>query len=146
MQRSQEVDEYIASLPEDRRDALGELRELVLANLPEGYEESFQFGMPSYVVPLARFRDTYNKQPLTYASFASQKRYMTLYLMNIYSDAESERWFHERFQASGKRLDMGKSCVRFKRLTDLPLDLIGEAIALMPVEGFIERYKASRGK
>ena len=81
---------------------------------------------------------------LQYAALASQKNYMSLYLMNIYSDEAVERWFVEQYRASGKRLDMGKACVRFKSLEALPLDLIGEAIALTPVARFIERYEASR--
>jgi hypothetical protein len=103
-----------------------------------------EFGMIGYVVPLKTYSDTYNKRPLMYAALASQENYMSLYLMNVYGDRETEAWFTERFRASGKKLDMGKSCVHFKRLDDLPLELIGEVIARTSVAGFIERYEASR--
>ena len=86
----------------------------------------------------------YNGQALIYAGLASQKNYMPLFLMNIYSDPESERWFVEQYEASGRKLNMGKSCLRFKKLDDLPMDLIGEAIAATSVVAFIERYEASR--
>ena len=103
-----------------------------------------QFGMIGYVVPLDHYPVTYNGQALMFAALTSQKNYMSLYLMNIYSDEAVEKWFVERYKASGKRLDMGKACVRFKSLQDLPIDLVGEAIALTPVARFIKRYEASR--
>jgi hypothetical protein len=102
------------------------------------------WGMLSYEVPLSRYADTYNGQPLPYAALASQKRYMSLYLNSVYGDPATERWFTDRYEASGKRLDMGKSCVRFKHLDDLPLDLIAETIARTPVDDFIRRYETSR--
>ena len=105
-----------------------------------------QFGMISYVIPLERYPVTYNKQPLMYASLASQKNYMSLYLMNIYGNPQAQQWFREEYQASGKRLDMGKSCVRFKKLEDLPVDLIGKAIARGSVCDFIKLYEASRSQ
>ena len=136
---------YLASLPADRREAIAAVRDVVRANLPPGYEEGMQFGMIGWVVPLERFPDTYNGQPLPLAGLASQKRYMSLYLNTVYGDPDTERWFRERFAASGKRLDMGKSCVRFRRLEDLPLDVIGEAIARVPLEQYVARYAAVRG-
>ena len=104
-----------------------------------------QYGMISYVIPLARYPKTYNKQPLAYLSLAAQKRHMSIYLMGVYCDAETESWFVQRYRDSGKRLDMGKSCVRFRTLEDLPLDLIGEAVSRTSVEDFIERYETARG-
>jgi hypothetical protein len=142
--KTQTVEEYLNELAPDRRRALAEVRSVILCNLPEGYEETVQFGMISYVVPVKRFPITYNKQPLTYAALASQKNYMSLYLMNVYGDKETEKWFKEQYTASGKKLDMGKSCVRFKTLEDLPLDLVGQAIARTPVSDYLERYEASR--
>ena len=138
------VNEYIGALSPDRREAISAVREVILDHLPEGYEETMQYGMISYVIPLETYAVTYNGQPLEYAALASQKNYMSLYLMNIYGDQEVEHWFIERYRASGKKLDMGKSCVRFKKLDDLPLDLIGEAIARTSVLYFIQRYEASR--
>ena len=138
------VDEYLAELPEDRRAALETVRKAILEHLPEGYEETIQHGMIGYVIPLEKYPVTYNGQPLVFAALASQKNYMSLYLMNIYGDIETERWFVDQYRASGKKLDMGKSCVRFKRLEDLPVDLVGAAIARTSVADFIERYETSR--
>ena len=140
------VEEYLASLPEDRRDALEAVRAVVLEHLPDGYEENMQFGMIAWVVPLSRYPDTYNKQPLALASLASQKRHLALYLNNVYSEKTTREWFTSAYAASGKRLDMGKSCVRFKRLDDLPLDVIGQAIARTSVDDFLALYEAARRK
>lgn len=131
------VDDYLAALPDDRREALEEVRDVVLANLPDGYEEAMNWGMITYQVPLAIEPDTYNGQPLMYAALASQKHHMALYLTSVYADDDEAASFREAYLATGKRLDMGKSCVRFKRLDDLPLDLIGETIAATPVEDFL---------
>ena len=140
------VEEYLEELPAERRRTVDAVRKVILDNLPDGYEEAMQFGMISYVVPLERYPKTYNGQALSYAALASQKNYVSVYLMNIYSDVETERWFTERYRASGKRLDMGKACVRFKKLDDLPLDLIAEAVALTSVDSFIELYEESRAR
>ena len=140
------VEEYLEELPAERRQTVEAVRTVILDNLPGGYEEAMQFGMISYVVPLERYPKTYNGQALSYAALASQKNYVSVYLMNIYSDVETERWFTERYRASGKRLDMGKACVRFKKLDDLPLDLIAEAVALTSVDSFIKLYKESRAR
>lgn len=137
-------EEYLAELSPERREAISRVRDVILGNLPEGYEEGMQYGMISYYVPLDRHPDTYNGQPLSAAALASQKNYMSLYLLGVCYDPETERWFKERFAASGKKLDMGKSCVRFKRLDDLPLEVIGEAISHVSPHALIERYKASR--
>ena len=138
-------DEMIAALPPERRDAISKVRDVIRANLPPGYEEGMQFGMIGWYVPLDRFPDTYNKQPLGLAALANQKQYMALYLNNVYGDPEIDRWFRERFAASGKKLDMGKSCVRFRTLEDLPLDVIAETIARTPVDRYIESYESVRG-
>ncbi len=138
------VEEYLAELSEDRRAAISTVRKVILDNLPTGYGETMQYGMIGYVIPLEDYPETYNGQALVYASLASQKNYMSLYLMNIYADPEAERWFVEQYKASGKKLNMGKSCVRFKKLEDLPVDLIGQAIARTPAVEFIERYETSR--
>ena len=140
------VDAYLAELSPERRDAMAKVREVILAHLPEGYAEAMGFGMIGYVIPLERYPVTYNKHPLQYAALASQKQYMSLYLMNVYGDPETEQWFTERYSASGNKLDMGKSCVRFKRVEDLPLELIGETIARTPVAEFINRYEAVKRK
>ena len=139
------VEEYLNELTDDRRETVEAVRDVVNSNLPDGYEETVQFGMISYVVPLERYPKTYNRQALQYAALASQKNYVSLYLMNVYGNEETERWFVDRYRASGKRLDMGKACVRFKSIDDLPLDLIGETIARTPVDDFIALYEKARG-
>lgn len=102
------------------------------------------FGMLPYHVPLERRPDTYNRQPLGVAALASQKNYMSLYLNCVYADPEIKRWFEESFAASGEKLDMGKSCVRFKKLEDLPLEVVGEAVSRVPPEKLIEMHETSR--
>ncbi len=138
-------DEYIASLPEERRDAIARVREVVNANLPPGYREGMAYGMIGWYVPLERFADTYNGQPLGLAALASQKGYMSVYLNSVYGDSDTEAWFKERWSQTGKKLDMGKSCVRFRRLEDLPLDLIGERIARADLDRFVDHYREAHG-
>ena len=123
------AEEYLSELPDDRREAMDVVRGVVLANLPDGFQEEMQFGMISYVVPLETFPKTYNGKPLTYVSLASQKNHMSLYLMSIYADEENARQFDAEFVAKGKKMDRGKACVRFKKVDDLPLDVIGHAVA-----------------
>ena len=138
------VEEYLTELTPERREAMETMRKLILDNLPPGFEEIMQFGMIGYVIPLERYPDTYNKQALQNVALASQKNYMSIYLMNVYGDSETAQWFEEEYRASGKKLNMGKSCVRFKKPEDLPLDLIGQAVARTSVEGFIEVYERAR--
>ena len=144
--KAKTVEAYLTELPPERREAVEKLREVILANLPDGYQESMNWGMISYEIPLERYPDTYNKQPLALAALASQKNYISLYLMNVYGDPATEKWFTERYKASGKKLDMGKSCVRFKKLDDLPLDLVGEVIAMTSVGEYLRRYEAVKKK
>jgi uncharacterized protein YdhG (YjbR/CyaY superfamily) len=138
------VDQYLAELPDDRREALGEVRAVILANLPEGYEEVLNWGMITYQVPLETYPDTYNKQPLMYAALASQKNHMAIYLSSIYSFDDAAASFEEQYRATGKRYDVGKTCVRFRRIDDLPLDLIGRTIAASPVNDFIATFEEAR--
>jgi uncharacterized protein YdhG (YjbR/CyaY superfamily) len=138
------VDEYLAELPDARREAIGAVRQVILKNLPEGYEEVVNWGMITYQVPLETYPDTYNKKPLMYAALASQKNHMAVYLTGIYMDDEMRQAFEKKYKATGKRYDVGKSCVRFKKLEDLPLDLIGESIASLEVAEFVKRVKAAR--
>ena len=122
------------------------VRNAILESLPAGYEETFQHSMIAYVIPLAAYPVTYNKLPLLYAALASRKNYMSVYLMNIYGNRDDESWFLEKYKASGKKLDMGKSCVHFKSLEFLPVDLIGEAIARTSMAEYIQIYEDSRKK
>lgn len=134
------VDEYLVNLPADRRTAISGLRDVILTNLPKGYEEEMQYGMIGYVVPHSIYPAGYHcdpSKPLTYAMLGSQKNHMAIYLCNVYGHKETETWFRKAFQATGKKLDMGKSCVRFKKLEQLPLDVIGQVIARTPVDKYI---------
>ena len=129
--------EYIASLPPDRRAAVQEVREVVRRNLPPGFEEGMQFGMIAWYVPLERFPKTYNGQAASIVCLASQKGYMSLYLMGVYTSPERRRRFEQAFRKAGKKLDMGKSCVRFKRVEDLPLNVIGDTIASISMDDYL---------
>jgi uncharacterized protein YdhG (YjbR/CyaY superfamily) len=131
------VAEYLEGLPDDRRAALEAVRQTILANLPAGYEEAMNWGMITYQVPLVRYPDTYNGQPLAYAGLASQKNHMAVYLIGLYADDQARQRFEAVYRATGKRYDVGKSCVRFKKLDDLPLELIGESIASLGVDEFV---------
>ena len=138
------VKEYLESLPEERRAVIAKVREMILRNLPDGYRERMNWGMISYEVPLERYPSTYNKQPLVYVSLASQKNYNALYLTGSYGDGSSESFLKKEFAKAGKKLDMGKSCLRFRSLDDLPLAALGKLIASVPVDRYIERYEKSR--
>ena len=137
------VDGYLSELDQSRREAVSVVRNVILDNLPDGYEEVMQFGMISYIVPLSVVADTYNGQPLMYIALASQKHYMSLYLTIVYADEAVADWFKQRYLATGKKLNMGKSCVRFKKLDDLPLELVGEVAGMTPIAEFVEGYRAS---
>ena len=138
------VDEYLAGLPPERAAVVSAMRDFVNAHLPSGYRESMAFGMIGWGIPLSRYPDTYNHQPLGYVALAAQKHAYSLYLMCVYADGERERSLRAAAAAEGKKLDMGKSCVRFKRPEDLPLDAIGKMIAAVPVDDYIALYEASR--
>ncbi|NKB65642.1 MAG: DUF1801 domain-containing protein [Candidatus Latescibacteria bacterium] len=138
------VAQYLDELSDQRRQAIAAVRETIVAHLPVGYEEAMNWGMISYQVPLQRCPDTYNGQPLMYAALAAQKNYMAVYLTGVYMDEGGRAAFAEAYQATGKRLDMGKSCVRFKRLDDLPLELIGQSIAAWPVDDFVAGVAKAR--
>lgn len=138
------VEAYLAELPPERRSVMKTVRDVVRKNLPKGYEETMNWGMISYELPLERYPDTYNGQPLSYAALAAQKSYFALYLPFVYQDAEQAAWLKEEFRKAGKKLDMGKSCLRFKRVDELPLDVIAKAIASTPPERFIEKHEAVR--
>jgi len=139
------VDEYLAGVPEDRREAISAVRRTIIDNLPEGYEEVMNWGMITYQIPLSAYPDTYNKQPLMYAALASQTNHMAVYLSAIYTDDGRRSDFEEAYRATGKRYDVGKSCVRFPKIENLPLHVIGDAVAATPMAAFIEQYERGRG-
>ncbi|MFB3852625.1 MAG: DUF1801 domain-containing protein [Vicinamibacterales bacterium] len=138
------VKEYLAGLDSERRAVISAVRKLIRRHLPKGYRESMSWGMISYVIPLSRYPDTYNGRPLCYAALASQKNYCALYLMSVYSDPEQTAWLKKEFGKAGKKLDMGRSCLRFRKLDDLPLEAIAQVIAATPPETFIERVETAR--
>ena len=131
------VGAYLAELPVDRKAAMSAVRKVIKANLPSGMVERMNWGMITYEVPLRVCPNTYNGQPLAYAALASQKQYMSVYLMGIYGDDRLRTQFEEAYRASGKRMDIGKSCILFRSLADLPLDVIGAAIGEMNMADFV---------
>ena len=138
------VDEYLGDLSEEARTVITTLRELILRRLPKGYRECMNWGMISYDIPLERYPDTYNKQPLSYLGLAAQKKHYALYLSCAYQDAALLEKLKEGFRTAGKKLDMGKSCLRFRTLEDLPLDVIEQVVGYIPPERFIEIYESAR--
>src|SRR5688572_140470 len=138
------VQEYLDELPDDRREIIAEVRKVVKDNLPKGYQEMFGFGMIAYCIPLEKYPNTYNKQPLCYVALSAQKNYNSLYLMGAYATAAQRKALEAAFKKAGKRLDMGKSCVRFYSIDDLPLDVIGEVVASIPADEWIRIYESSR--
>src|SRR5688500_627328 len=140
------VPAYLASLPPEKRKDIEAVRKVIKKHLPRGYEEGMQWGMISYYIPLSRYPDTYNKQPLGIAAIAAQKSYNAVYLMGVYGDKATEKWFKAEYQKSGKKLDMGKSCLRFKKADDLPLDLVGKVIARVGVDDYIAHYEKAKKK
>ncbi len=140
----QEVEAYFDALDSDRRAVVLPVFETVRAAMPEGYRLGMQWRMPGWVVPLERFPDTYNKQPLAYVSLAAQKNYNSLYLMAIYSDTDEDRRFRAAWADGGRKLDMGKSCLRFRTLSDVDLDVVAQTVAAFPVERFLAIYERIR--
>ena len=138
------AEEYVAALPPDRRASIEAVRRVILEHLPDGYREGLQYGMLGYYVPLDRLPDTYNGQPLSYVALANQKHHMSLYLNSVYGDAQAEGRLRDAFSAAGKKLDMGKGCVRFKTRDDLPADVIAEVIGAMTPADSIAVYEAAR--
>lgn len=138
------VEDYLAELPDDRRETISSIRDLVLGALPDGYVETMNWGMIAYEIPLERYPDTYNGQPLHAVALASQKNHCALYLHGPYMDAELTRRLEEGFAKAGKRLDMGKSCLRFKRVDDLATDAVADAIGALDPDRFIELYERVR--
>ena len=137
--------EYISSLPEDRKKSIQEIRKVILKNLPKGFEETINYGMLTYVVPHTIYPKGYHcdpKLPLPFISLASQKNFIALYHMGIYADKELLKWFTEEYKKhTTAKLDMGKSCIRFKNLSAIPIDLIGKLIQKITVKDWIHIYE-----
>lgn len=139
-----DVAAYLDALPPKRREVFQPVFDTVAAAMPEGYRLGVQWRMPGWVVPLETFRETYNRQPLAYVSIAAQKNYTSLYLMALYSDSDEERAFRREWARGGRRLDMGKSCVRFRALADVDLPLVAKTVAAFPVARFVSIYERVR--
>ncbi len=138
------VAKYLAALPKDRRDAMQAVRRVIRANLDPKLKEVIQYGAIGYVVPHSVYPAGYHcdpQQPLPFAGIASQKNHLSIHLFGIYTAQDEQRRFRDAWVKSGKRLDMGKSCVRFKKLEHLPLDLIGETIGRVTLDQFLDLYE-----
>ena len=144
------VVEYIASLPEDRKKAITEIRQVILKNLPKGFEEVMSYGMLGYVVPHKLYPKGYHcdpKLPLGFINVASQKNFIAIYYMGLYADTKLLKWFTDEYPKHCKtKLDMGKSCIRFKKLDQIPYALIGELITKVSVKNWIELYEKAFNK
>lgn len=143
------VAQYLGALPDERKRALGQVRSVIKKHLPRGYRETMQYGMIAYVVPLTLYPKGYLGKPdvpLPYVSLASQKSHMAAYLMGVYGDEKLARWFTAAWKKTGKKLDLGKSCLRFKSLEDVALDVLGEAVARLPVSEYVALYERGRAK
>lgn len=144
--KAKTVAEYIASLPSDQREVLAAVRTVILANLDRGYQEAMQYGMVGYSVPHSRYPAGYHcdpKQPLPFAALAAQKNSLSLHLMGLYMNPSELKWFTQAWKATGKKLDMGKACVRFKKLDDVALDVVGEAFRRVSADAWIATYETS---
>ena len=138
------VDEYLAEIEPDRRADVEQIRDMILENLPEGHVEAMRWGMITYEVPLDLYPDTSNGQPLMFLALAAQKRHLALYLTNVAFVPGGEERFKARYLETGKKLDMGRSCLRFKTANDLAVDLVAETIRSTSLDEFIEGYEAGR--
>jgi hypothetical protein len=138
------VAEYLKSLPDDSRKTVSVIRALIRKHVPKGYQEVMNWGMICYEVPLSRYPDTYNGQPLSYVALASQKNYVSLYLMCVYQDSDEYKKLKAAFDKAGLKMNMGKCCIRFQRPDDLPLQAIGKIIAGTSPKKFIAIYESAR--
>jgi len=140
------IEEYISLLPEERKESFNKLRKTILENLPKGFEEGLGYGMPAYFVPHSKYPDGYHcdpKLPLPFINIASQKNFIAFYHMGIYSDPNLLKWFTDEYPNYVKtKLDMGKSCIRFKKIDQIPYKLLGELVSKMTPDEWIERYES----
>jgi hypothetical protein len=146
MSKARTVQEYLDELTEERRQVVSAVRDVIVKNLPKGYREGINFGMICYEIPLERYPDTYNGQPLCFAALAAQKNHYAVYLSCVYQDPKQAVWLKEEFKKAGKKLDMGKSCLRFKKLEDLPLQVIGKVVKGTEPDDFVAQYEKARRK
>ena len=135
------VDDYVASVPADRREAFDAVRATINANLPAGFEEGVEFGMLTWSVPLSTFADTYNGRPLGLIALANQKQYLAMYVLGVYATEGGEERFRTAWEATGTKLDMGKSCVRFRRVDDVPLAVVADTVRSSSVDALIAAHQ-----
>lgn len=143
------VEDYLESIPSERRIIINRLRQVINDNLPNGFEEQIRYKMIGYVVPLSLYPEGYHvdKGPLPFISLASMKNHVAVYHMGLYGDRDLENWLTDEYQKrTDHRLDMGKSCIRFKKMNTIPYELVGELAAKMTVAEYISMYEQSRGK
>jgi uncharacterized protein YdhG (YjbR/CyaY superfamily) len=144
---AQTPDTYVAQLPDDRKDAIQKLRKVILNNLPEGFEETMSYGMLAYVVPHSLYPDGYHcntKLPLPFMNLASQKNYISVYHSGFYASAKVYEWFVSEYpKHTAQKMDIGKCCIRFKKLDDIPYDLIGQLAGKMTVDEWVKFYETS---
>jgi uncharacterized protein YdhG (YjbR/CyaY superfamily) len=143
--KAQTVEEYLTDLPDDRKEAVNKLRATILENIPKGFVETMSYGMIGYVIPHTVYPDGYHcnpKLPLPFINIASQKNFIALYHMGIYANPELLKWFTDEFpKHSNQKLDMGKSCIRFKKTNHIPSDLIAELVRKMSVADWVNTYE-----
>jgi hypothetical protein len=144
MSKAKTVKEYLDTLPADRRAVVSKVRAVVRKHLPKGYQEAMNWGGICYVIPLKRYPITYNKQPLVYAGLGAQKNYYVIHLLGAYTDSKTLALLKTGFKKAGKKLNMGKSCIRFRKVDDLPLDVIGKLVASMTPAQYIKLFEAAR--
>ena len=140
------VEAYMQELPQERREVVAALRALVNLHLPQGYAETMRWGMISWEIPLTRYPATHNQQPLGHVALAAQKNHYALYLMGVYAESQDEKDLRQAYARAGRKLDMGKSCLRFRKLDELLAEEVGAIIASMPVDACIAHYEASRAR
>ena len=140
------VNDYLAQLTPERRKVISTVREVMKKSIPNGFVEGMGWGMIMYSIPLEKYSNTYNKQPLMYAALASNKNFVTLHMMSAYAPGTHKTRLEAAFKAAGKKLDMGKACIHFKSADDIPLEAIGELLSEIPPRKWIEIYESSRKK
>jgi hypothetical protein len=144
--KAQTVSQYLREISDSQRDSMKRARAVIKKNLNEGFVETINWGMISYEVPIAAYPETYNKQPLLFAGLAAQKNNISLYLMCIYQEPSLMETLKDEFKKIGKKPNMGKSCIRFKSVDDVPIDAIGKIIKKITLKQFIRRYEGVKGK
>jgi uncharacterized protein YdhG (YjbR/CyaY superfamily) len=135
------VEQYLDELPPERRAVISKVRDMIREYLPDGFEEGMNWGMISYEIPLQTYPDTYNGKPLSYIALAAQKHYYALYLQNVYQQPELMAELEQGYKNAGKKMDMGKSCLRFRKLDDLPLEVVAKIVAASSVDDMIAGYE-----